>query len=159
MIHSRYWLIKLVTKSMLSACIIFLLLISVISERIINDQYRQFYLFMAKLEEYKQNILLIGILADKSIEINKFENKKEKLFNTEYKFGVYSLGDDQLNNDEIVIINTAINTFSNLPSFLYNDRFFLFYRSYSGKKYITSKQIDGFSINKSMFDRAYCDIR
>ncbi|OCH17337.1 hypothetical protein A6E05_13680 [Aliivibrio sp. 1S165] len=160
MVLSMDVLIKILTRSLLSSAIIFSILIALIGEQIVKDKHRQFYLLMSKIEEYKQNIMLIGLISEKNIEYNFLINKDGKIEkkDTEYKYGTYSLDNDHLTQDEIVVLNMAIRTFSFLPSFLNQDRLLLYYRSYTGKKYITSKIVDDFTISEGMFNHERCDI-
>ncbi|MUJ36723.1 sensor domain-containing diguanylate cyclase [Aliivibrio fischeri] len=153
-------LYKIIIRSLSLSILLFFLFLTVVSNKVVKEQYSQFYLFMSKVEEYKQNILLLGLLANKNIENYLLKNEKiELIVKNDNKFGVYSIvQNDKLTMDEIIIINMALEVFGYVPYFLQQRDSFLFYRSYSGSKYLTSRKINDLKVNESMFKYEYCNI-
>ena len=142
---------ELVLRSMLMSVVIFLIVLVLFAEKLVENKLKQFELLTTEVTENKNNILLIGLFLE-----NKINNFDSDVTNIIDKFdflsaNIYKLDIEELSRDELIILNESKVLSTYLPNLYQNELYLLYYRSYTGRKFFTSKAFPDFILTEKTF--------
>ncbi|GAL16981.1 putative two-component response regulator and GGDEF family protein YeaJ [Vibrio maritimus] len=106
-------------------------------DKLIKNEEAQFHLLTKSIQDYKSTLYLIGVLFEAQVEASKGKTIKEEAFERGQIY--YYHYDRTLTHNEKVVSATAEKMFNSMPAITNDKSHALYYRSYEGKKLLSSK--------------------
>ncbi|WP_122032134.1 diguanylate cyclase [Aliivibrio sp. EL58] len=142
---------ELVLRSMLISIILFLTMIILFSERLVKNELQTFDLITTQIKEYKNNILLIGLLLEDRIAgVNLKKDNVDKYVDLPLG-GIYKLDIEKFTREEYLVLQESKELFNYLPNFYNDEHYLLYYRSYIGRKLFTARRHPDYILTENVF--------
>ncbi len=146
---------QLVVRSALLSFILFFSFVLLFADSLIKNEIREFDLMAAHIDEYKHNILLMGLLIEAKVN-DDHDDVPEFPMDGYFDSRIFNFKNTPLNDEEIVVLNVSRYISNFLPGFFSNSNILLYYRSYSGMKVFTNREMKNATLDENVFESERC---
>ena len=145
--------------SLVAALVVYIMVLTSTGAFIIGKDVKEFELTAQKIENYKQKIILMSLLAESELDNVNYrtaEGINDSITET-YDDEVYAADDSPLSKSTSVARKVLHDTNNHIAHLVNGSEGMLLYRSYVGKKLILPNQGDQFGISEHIFSKERCE--
>lgn len=143
---------KIVTKSLFCSVFLYFVLLVVAMPTLLEAELGQFRLLSNVIKEQKKTVYLLGLLTESVLGDDDYVADDLKTKTQVSKLSVYKLNEmDPITEQELKVISSATKAIESMPELASDVDYFLYYRSYDGKKAFTARAFSDFTLTDSFF--------
>ncbi len=150
---------SLFNTSFIYALLSYVVFLSTLGMFIVSDEMKDFELASMYIEKHKTNIIMMSLLMESEVEKSELQDlSSEEELVRGFEDSIYSpSGDTELLPEEKVARRVMHRISSYMSEALEDKGTFWLYRSYTGKKYIMERAVEGHSLSPDVFTKERCD--
>lgn len=150
-----------ISLSLFLATTLFVTSVSAIGALLISYENKQFQSYVEGLSKIKQQVILLGLLTESQLKQYEGTSVEELKSITDFSFqeAIYSLNPDEKLNYVETVARKVFHQAEEYLSNVYNEQSsILYFRSYTGNKFILERPVENLENNKSVFDVEECKV-
>ncbi|MCA3951038.1 GGDEF domain-containing protein [Vibrio vulnificus] len=149
---------KSVSLAFLFATLSFLSCLIALAIYAVSIEVERFDRQADRLESIKNYVVTMGLLTQSNIDTSEKKDRKNIIQSTQRSFDeyIYAIDGSELDYYEAVAYKTMHETRNYFLSLFNNKNSVFYYRSYSGKKYLLDRKVNGFKVDARKFSENWC---